>query len=242
MKLFRKKGTTENSSNITNSSEIGTVGGAVKVNNKNPISPNRKKVIILAAIALVLILLTLAIYVFIRQTKHTTSKIPDQQQKQLEQAGKKIKDTKLDANSEAAKNAEKLRAVETLVRGKKYDEAKKQLETMLESSPKSDDKTADGNQGRIIIASLEEVCIATQDFSCADKVVDYQSKNNQLDPYFLVAVARIAKNSKNFQVSRKYYGLALDYINKNGGEGWLKETANRTEAVLSYSEISAGAK
>lgn len=115
-----------------------------------------------------------------------------------------------------------------------YEKAKNQLYDLLniKDITDSDKETTYGN--------LDRVCIKLKDLSCSDKVVDYMNSVKRYNYYFLVDMAKIAKELNNNAKSQKYYAVALKDIDANGGEEFLNKLTEAT-TPLSYAEIKSGA-
>lgn len=118
----------------------------------------------------------------------------------------------------------------------KYVEAKTQLEKLLAQS----NLTA-GDEASIY-TPLAQVCLKLMDLDCADKVAAYQQKVNFVDDYFLVSIARIAKQANRQDKAKEYYGMALKDIDAKGGKSFVDNANGASQETLDYDEIKAGAQ
>lgn len=122
------------------------------------------------------------------------------------------------------------------IKAGKYIEAKTQLEKLLAlSGLTAGDEAA-------IYTPLAQTCLYLRDLDCADKVVAYQQRAKFLDDYFLVAIARIAKQASKLDKAKTYYDIALKDIDAKGGKSYVDNANAATQETLDYNEIKAGAQ
>ncbi len=235
MKLFNKKGT-NSAINQTNegqpfkTKEISDLNkssiGTVKKNTKT-----RKLIIILAI--LLIIIFVIGVILAINKFSNKRPNLTEQQQADMKKTVDTMNKSKL--SSQQQKDVASQIEMNGLIGKKRYAEAKKMIEESINN-------TNDTNTKSALYASLSVVCLPLNDFSCVDRVIVYQQDSSSFDVFFAIDAAHAAKTMKQFDLSKKYYKLALDFVDKNGGEAGAEKLSGNTESVINYQELKIGSQ
>lgn len=130
----------------------------------------------------------------------------------------------------------RIREIDSSIQAKDFAGAKKQIDGILA------DPNLPETSKAAVYTQLSRVCLPLSDFGCADTVIDQYGKSLNIDYYFLVDAARLAKQQRQNERAQRYYKIAYDDIESKGGQTFV-DTANQeaSDMSLDYGEIKQGA-
>jgi hypothetical protein len=200
----------------------------MKVNLTKMFASRKAKVV--GAALLILVLAVGAFYWFyLRDTSGGPSK---EFQAESEAIFENMKQSEIKGGMDPSRRVE----IYSSINNKDFAGAKKQIDALLSDSSLSDEDK------RSLYSSLAQVCLSLSDFTCIDTVVDKYGSLLDVDYFYLVEVARLAKQQKKTDLAKKYYLKAYTEIENNGGKPFVDSVNQQgLEQELNYDEIKLGA-
>lgn len=125
--------------------------------------------------------------------------------------------------------------INSSLRNEQYADAKKQIEAQLDS-----DNLAEKDK-RALLTVLTQACLSLRDFGCLDRPFSEYGKLLDFDLHTLTDAARAAKETGNQDKAKEYYQKAFQEIENRGGESYVKQINQQSQATLDYKEIKLGA-
>lgn len=148
---------------------------------------------------------------------------------------RQIQDTMKASYITGGMDRSRLANIDASKRAGKFAEALQELNTILEESNLTD------NDKRTLYAIKGPLCLEAKDLACADDFVAAFNKLISFDYYFLVDAARLASATSQPEKAKTYYKMALDEIDRQGGQQFVDQLNQSTEVSLDYAEIRNGA-
>lgn len=122
-----------------------------------------------------------------------------------------------------------------LINDMKFAEAKAMIDRINEDALTQGDRL-------MLNSSRLQACTQLKDLACLDKVIEFNKNNDQDNLHVYLAAGSIATDKKLEEERKAYYKEALNLIDSRGGQEYVSNINNSSQAELNYDQIKKGSE